>query len=159
MVRSIYTGSKEEGAALNAYVKLMRAAESVSARVHGHLAGVGLSISQFGVLEALHHLGPLSQAEIAKKILKSTGNITMVINNLERRGLVKRERDQEDRRYYSISLTPAGKKMIGSLFPPHAGRIMKEMNVLSGSEQAMLGKLCRKLGLGTNEKTKGDRDE
>jgi MarR family 2-MHQ and catechol resistance regulon transcriptional repressor len=159
MIRSGYKGSKEETAALNAYVKLMRAAESVSARVHGHLSAAGLTISQFGVMEALYHLGPLSQSEIAKKILKSTGNITMVIDNLEKRGLVKRERDQEDRRYYSIHLTPAGKKAIASIFPPHAGRIVKEMNILSGAEQETLGKLCRKLGIGAKRKEKGDRDE
>src|SRR3990172_2953329 len=138
MIGSNYKGSKKEASALNAFVKLMRAAESVSSRVHAHLAKAGLTISQFGVLEALYHLGPLSQAEIAKKILKSSGNITMVIDNLEKRGLVKRERNQEDRRYYSISLTSAGKKTIASLFPSHAGRIVQEMNVLSASEQDTL---------------------
>ena len=68
-----YKGTPEEVRALNAYVKLIRASESVSARIHRHLAAVGLSISQFGVLEALYHLGPLSQAEIAKKVLKERG--------------------------------------------------------------------------------------
>lgn len=146
MIKSSYKGSREEARALNAYVKLMRAAESVSAHIHAHLAGTGLTVSQFGVLEALYHLGPLSQAEIAKKILKSSGNITMVIDNLEKRGLVKRERDQEDRRYYAVRLTPAGKKTIGTLFPRHAGRIVKGMKALTSAEQETLGNLCRKLG-------------
>src|SRR5574341_638417 len=155
MIRNRYKGAKEEASALNAYVKLIRAAESVSARVHGNLSEAGLTISQFGVLEALYHLGPLSQSAIARKILKSAGNITMVIDNLEKRGLVKRERDQEERRYYSIHLTSEGKKAIASLFPPHAGRIVKEMNILSGAEQETLGKLCRKLGIGAKQKEKG----
>ena len=150
MMKSNYKGSRDEVRALSAYVKLMRAAESVSARIHGHLSENNLTISQFGVLEALLHLGPLSQAEIAKKILKSTGNITMVIDNLEKRGLVKRERDPEDRRYYSITLTPGGKKLIGSLFPRHAAGIVKRMNALSKSEQETLGNLCRKLGKVSN---------
>lgn len=146
MIRNTYRGSREETTALGAYVKLVRAAESVSARIHGHLAGANLSISQFGVLEALYHLGPLSQAELAKKILKSTGNITMVIDNLEKRALVKRERDPSDRRYYSIQLTPAGRKLIGSIFPRHAGGIVAGMKALSRKEQETLGNLCRKLG-------------
>jgi MarR family 2-MHQ and catechol resistance regulon transcriptional repressor len=150
MEKSQYKGSRDEVRALSAYVKLMRAAESVSARIHGHLSENNLTVSQFGVLEALLHLGPLSQAEIAKKILKSTGNITMVIDNLEKRGLVKRERDPEDRRYYSITLTPAGKKLISSLFPRHAAGIVKGMNALSKSEQETLGSLCRKLGKASN---------
>jgi MarR family 2-MHQ and catechol resistance regulon transcriptional repressor len=142
-----YKGTSEEVRALNAYVKLIRASESVSARIHRHLAEDGLSISQFGVLEALFHLGPLSQAEIAKKVLKSTGNITMVIDNLEKRELVTRQRKEEDRRYYTIQLTSEGKKMIKDIFPRHAAGIVKEMSILSRTEQEMLGNLCRKLGL------------
>jgi MarR family 2-MHQ and catechol resistance regulon transcriptional repressor len=159
MIRNTYQGTKEETTALNAYVKLMRAADSVSAAVHGHLSEAGLTISQFGVLEAIYHLGPLSQAEIAKKILKSSGNITMVIDNLEKRRLVRRERDQDDRRYYGVHLTAAGKKMIGTVFPRHAGGIVKGMNVLTKSEQETLGNLCRKLGMGNKHKKKGDREE
>ncbi|OGW41216.1 MAG: MarR family transcriptional regulator [Nitrospirae bacterium GWD2_57_9] len=159
MIRNSYKGSREEAAALNAYVKLMRAAESVSSAIHGHLSQAGLTVSQFGVLEALYHLGPLSQAELARKILKSTGNITMVIDNLEKRGLVKRERDTQDRRYYSVGLTADGKKVIAGIFPKHAGKIVKGMNVLSRTEQATLGDLCRKLGMGVKQDKKGADDE
>ena len=142
-----YKGAPEEVKALSVYVKLMRASESISARIHKPLNEAGLTISQFGVLEALYHLGPLSQAEIAKKVLKSTGNITMVIDNLEKRGLVKRHRNEEDRRYYTIQLTREGEKLTGDIFPRHAARIMKEMSILTRAEQDMLGNLCRKLGL------------
>ncbi len=159
MIKTGYKGSKEEVGALSAYVKLMRAAESVSSRIHGHLAGANLTISQFGVLEALLHLGPLSQAELAKKILKSTGNITMVIDNLEKRGLVRRERHPEDRRSYAVTLTPAGRKLIGSLFPRHAAGIVKGMNALNRSEQEILGNLCRKLGQSAARSRGEDNDE
>ena len=83
--------------ALNTYTKLMRAAESVTNRVSSSMSAADLTVSQFGVLEALHHKGPLCQRDIAAKILKSSGNITMVIDNLEKRGLVRRERDNQDR--------------------------------------------------------------
>jgi MarR family 2-MHQ and catechol resistance regulon transcriptional repressor len=142
-----YKGTKEETKALNAFVKLTRASEAISSRVHRHLGDTGLTVSQFGVLEAIYHIGPLSQAELAKKILKSTGNITMVIDNLEKRGLVKRERKQGDRRSYEVQLTVEGKKLISSIFPRHAGKIVEAMNVLTRAEQEKLGQLCRKLGL------------
>lgn len=147
MKKTHYKGTRDEVRALGAFVKLVRAAESVTARAHRHLIDAGLTVSQFGVLEALFHVGPLSQSEIAKKVLKSTGNITMVIDNLERRGLVKRERQTDDRRYYIVQLTDEGRKLIGSIFPRHAAKIMEEMRVLSSAEQAALGNLCRKLGL------------
>ena len=147
MKRSHYKGTRDEVRALGTFVKLVRAAESVTARIHRNLIDAGLTVSQFGVLEALFHVGPLSQVEIAKKVLKSTGNITMVIDNLEKSGLVNRERHKDDRRYYIVQLTDEGRKLIGSIFPRHAAKIMEEMKVLSRTEQVTLGNLCRKLGL------------
>ena len=147
MKRTLYKGTRDEVRALGTFVKLVRAAESVTTRIHQHLIDAGLTVSQFGVLEALFHIGPLSQVEIAKKVLKSSGNITMVIDNLEKSGLVKRERQKDDRRYYIVQLTDKGRKLIGSIFPRHAAKIMEEMMILSSAEQETLGNLCRKLGL------------
>jgi len=147
MKRTLYKGTRDEVRALGTFVKLVRAAESVTTRIHQHLIDAGLTVSQFGVLEALYHIGPLSQVNIAKKVLKSSGNITMVIDNLEKSGLVKRERKKDDRRYYIVQLTDEGRKLIGSIFPRHAAKIMEEMMILSSTEQETLGNLCRKLGL------------
>lgn len=133
--------------ALNCYTKLMRAAETVTGRVSRVMAAAGLTISQFGVLEALHHKGPLCQRDIAAKILKSTGNITLVIDNLEKQGLVKRERTSEDRRYLTVSLTGQGAKLITEVFTTVEAAIVAEMGVLTPQEQEYLGTLCKKLGL------------
>jgi MarR family 2-MHQ and catechol resistance regulon transcriptional repressor len=132
---------------LNSYTKLMRAAESVTARTSRPMAKAGLTISQFGVLEALLHKGSLCQRDLAAKILKSTGNITMVIDNLEKRGLVRRERDSEDRRYLTVHLTDAGSALIENVFADVEAAIVAEMASLSGDEQELLGLLCKKLGL------------
>ena len=140
-------GNKKEARALNTYIKLMRAAESLTARVHRNLSLAGLTVSQFGVIEALFHLGPLSQNEIGQKILRSSGNITMVIDNLEKRQLVKRKRNQVDRRSFIIHLTDAGQKLISDIFPSHAKLIADELNILTAKEQQILGNLCKKLGL------------
>lgn len=147
MGKTNYKGGKDEARALNAYVKLMRASESVTARIHTHLVPHGLTPTQFGVMEALSNLGPLNQREIARKILKSSGNITLVIDNLEKRGLVKRERSKEDRRSYAVDLTAAGRKMIGTIFPRHAAKVVEEMKALTAAEQEELSRLCRKVGL------------
>lgn len=133
--------------ALNTYTKLMRAAESVTSRVHRVLSAPKLTISQFGVLEALFHKGPLCQKDIAAKILKSTGNITLVIDNLEKQGFVRRERDTEDRRYLTIHLTETGTALIAKVFADVEASIVTEMASLTESEQELLGNLCKKLGL------------
>jgi MarR family 2-MHQ and catechol resistance regulon transcriptional repressor len=129
----------------------MRAAESITSRVHRHLSSVGLTISQFGVLEAIYHLGPLSQRDLGQKILRSSGNITMVIDNLEKRGLVKRERDTSDRRMFIVRLTGKGQKLIRRIFPSHAALITNEMGVLNAADQKLLGDLCKKVGVGSGQ--------
>ena len=81
-----HQGSKAETLALDAYLKLMRAADSVAARAHVALPA-HLTLTQFAALEALYHLGPLFPSELASKLLKSGGNLTLVVKNLERDGL------------------------------------------------------------------------
>jgi MarR family 2-MHQ and catechol resistance regulon transcriptional repressor len=107
-----------------------------------------LTVSQFGVLETLLHLGPLSQTEICGKQLKSGGNTTMVVDNLEKRGMVRRETSVEDRRITIVHLTPAGDALIREVFPRHAAAITAEMSMLSAQEQRQFGVLCKKLGIG-----------
>ena len=142
------TEKNQTNRSLNCYTKLMRAAESVTNRVGRHMSAAGLTISQFGVLEALLHKGPLCQRDIATKILKSTGNITLVIDNLEKQELVTRERSTEDRRYFTVSLTEAGKELIDTAFASVEAAIIAEMGALTVAEQETLGQLCKKLGLG-----------
>ena len=141
-----YRGTQEEVRALDTYIKLMRAAELVTTRIHRHLTTVNLTISQFGVLEALFHLGSLSQRDLAEKLLKSGGNMTMVIDNLEKRQLVKRERSVEDRRFVSVCLTDEGRQLISDIFPQHVEAVVEEMRVLTELEQEELGRLCLRLG-------------
>jgi len=131
--------------ALNTFVKFLRAADNVSAMVHKYLVEENLTISQFGVLEALYHIGPMCQRDIAKKILKSSGNITTVVDNLEKRNLVTRQRNMEDRRYFTVVLTAEGKKIIKNIFPDHVSRIVQVMGKLTANEQKVLGGLCKKL--------------
>ena len=142
-----YSGSAEEKAALDAYIKVWRAAHAMEVRANRHLAAHNLTISQFGVLEALHHLGPLSQRQLADKILRSSGNLTMVIDNLERDGLVGRERDMKDRRVMTVSLTDRGHGLIELLMPEHVQNVLGVFTALSPGELTQLAALSKKLGL------------
>lgn len=142
-----YQGSKKEQKILDAFIKLMRATESINNRLNRHHAEADLTVSQFGVMEALYHLGPLNQKALGEKLLKSGGNITMVIDNLEKSGWVERQQDPSDRRSMLINLTPEGKKFIADYFPKHLDRIKEEFEVLSNEELDELARICRKLGL------------
>ena len=141
-----YKGKPQEVLALNTFIKLTRATDALLGRLNQRGTLGKLTSSQFGVLEALYHLGPLCQTELSNKILRSTGNMTMVIDNLEKRNLVRRERHLEDRRMVRVSLTETGQELIAQVFPRHLEAIVEEINVLTPQEQEVLGELCRKLG-------------
>ena len=142
-----YKGSKKERQALNTYIKLIRSSESISSKINLFLSEFGLTESQFGVLDAIYHLGPLKQKEIGKKILKSGGNITMVINNLEKRKLVKRKRGEKDRRHFNVHLTKGGKEKILEVLPEVVKMIRKHFEILDIDEQKELERLCKITGL------------
>jgi MarR family 2-MHQ and catechol resistance regulon transcriptional repressor len=107
-----------------------------------------LTWSQFAVLEAIYHLGHMTQSEISGKVLKSGSNMTTVIDNLERDGFVRRERNTNDRRVIHVHLTEAGRGKIEAVLPGHIAALVEEFKVLTASEQETLGELCKKLGKG-----------
>jgi MarR family 2-MHQ and catechol resistance regulon transcriptional repressor len=148
-----YRGKPEEVLALDTFIKLSRAQSAFEARMLSHGSLGDLTLSQFAVLEALYHLGPLCQGALSSKLLTSTGNMTLVLDNLEKRGLARRVRSSEDRRMVSIELTQKGVEKIEQVFPIHVQVLVEEMSVLTAAEQAELGRLLRKLGKGARGET------
>ncbi len=142
-----FEGTAEENLALDCYIKLFRAADSVGHQINAHLRNHDLTVSQFGTLEAIFHLGPMQSGELGQKILKSSGNMTMVIDHLEKRNLVTRQRREDDRRCVDVHLTQAGHDLIASILPAHVAGVVETLSPLSVVEQQQLATLCRKLGL------------
>ena len=141
-----YKGPVGVRRALDTYIKLLRANDSIASVLRAALRKDGLTIGQLGVLEALFHLGRLSPSALADKLLTSPSNLTTLIDNLESDGMVRRDRSGGDRRSIEISLTKAGRARIQAVFPRHVQRISELMSALAAEEQEVLGRLCRKLG-------------
>ena len=148
-----YVGTRAEMRTLDTFIKLSRCTNSLLARLVQRETIGDLTYSQFAVLEALYHLGHMTQGEISNKVLKSGSNLTTVIDNLERDGMVRRERDVEDRRVIHVHLTEAGKVKVEAVFPGHVAALVDEFSVLSANEQKTLSELCKKLGKGKQTKT------
>ena len=91
-------------------------------------------------------MGSMCQKQLSDKILKSTANITTVIDNLEKRALVKRIRQEADRRYITVELTEKGKQLIQDIFPEHVKYINEELSILSKEEKLKLKTLCKIVG-------------
>lgn len=143
-----YEGTAQEKLALDTYIKYVRSFDAMKGRIESQNTIGDLSGSQFGTLEMLYHLGPLTQKDIGQKLLISKSNVVTVIDKLEARGFVKRRRSQEDRRCVFVHLTEDGREKIEEVLPVHVAAITAEMNRLSPDEQKEFGRLCRKFGRG-----------
>jgi MarR family 2-MHQ and catechol resistance regulon transcriptional repressor len=150
-----YKGTAAEVRALSAFVKLMRSAGMLQSCLEAGIRKTGLTESQLGVLEMLLHLGPLHQHRIGEKMLLSRANITILVDQLSKRGLVRRVRDTEDRRRVAVHLTAEGRRRIERVFPSHVERIVELFSALEPREQEQLARLCRKLGLAARELRQG----
>jgi len=143
-----FNRNKKEMLALKTWIKLARANNSVFNKIKPSMVKHNLTRTQFGVLESLLHLGPMSQKKIAEKLLLSGGNIVKVIDNLEKCELVRRKINKTDRRAHIVELTDLGYKIINSLFPNHVKSIVETFSILNKDEQIELSRICKKLGVG-----------
>jgi MarR family 2-MHQ and catechol resistance regulon transcriptional repressor len=132
--------------ALSMWVKLARAFSTFHKLTADHIRKFNLTQPQFGALETLGHLGPMTIGELCKKQLVSGGNMTVVVDNLVERRLVDRVTSREDHRSYIVKLTPKGKKLFDRIFKEHAEFVTRISGVLSEEEQEELGRLLKKLG-------------
>lgn len=144
---------KKADLALSMWVKLARAASTFGKLTHDQIRTFGLTEPQFAALETLGHLGPLTLGELCKKQLVSGGNMTVVIDNLAKEGLVERVRNNEDRRVILVQLTTKGKKLFSEIFPKHARFVAQIASVLTEAEQQELARLCKKLGTSLRNRT------
>ena len=136
----------EVARALKLWIVLTRAVQAVGAKVDTHVAGRGLTTTEFGILEVLLHKGPLLLGDIQRKLLVTSGGITYLVDRLVEKGLVKREECPSDRRARYAVLTPAGDALIRGVFPEHAAMLTAAMAGLDADEQAVATTLLRKLG-------------
>ncbi|MEK9137697.1 MAG: MarR family transcriptional regulator [Bacteroidota bacterium] len=148
---------KKADLALSMWVKLARAFSTFNKQTVEDIRLYGLTQPQFSILESLGHLGPMTLSGLSRKQLASCGNTTVVVDNLEKEGLVTRKPCAEDRRSIYVHLTPKGKKLFNEVFHQHARCVAKLASVLSDAEQKQLSLLLKKLGLALRESA--DKDD
>ena len=138
----------EQETSLRLWVTLARCYATYAKAIAARVQDYGLTTPQFGTLEALYHLGPLSLGELAEKLLVTGGNVTYVMDRLEDQGLVYRYRRPDDRRVIQAKLTPEGRDLVAEVFPGHAGYIEHLSRHLTTEEQQDLRGLLKRLGTG-----------
>jgi len=143
--------------ALRLWIALARCYSTYSRAIAAKIQEYALTTPQFGILEALHHLGPLSLGELADKLLVTGGNVTYVMDRLEDMGLVYRERSVDDRRVIQAKLSPEGKELIANVFPGHVEYVEHLSGHLDREEQEALRALLKKLGRAVQDQDLGGR--
>lgn len=138
--------------ALSMWVKLVRAHSVFAKKSLDDIRRYGLTEPQFGALECLGHLGPMTIGNLCSKQLVSGGNMTLVVDNLEKEGLVERVHSKEDRRTIIVQLTSKGEQRFNEIFLQHAERIKDLASVLTNNEQVQLSGLLKKLGFALKDK-------
>lgn len=126
-------------------IAISRATQMLQQRSATILKDSGLTLSQFGVLEILYHKGDLTINEIIKSLLSTSGNMTVVINNLKKEGLITRSPNPNDRRSSIISISNQGAELVEKVFPPHLNDLKEYLSVLSEEEKEQLVKTLKKL--------------
>ena len=140
--------SGHDTSGVHLWLVLWKAFRAMEARAGHSIAELGLCRSDFGVLEALLHKGPLPVKALGEKVLLTSGSMTAAIDRLERRGWVLRRDQPDDRRSRIIRLTPEGRKTIQALFRSHQRDMERAATALTPPERGQLIALLRKLGTG-----------
>lgn len=137
--------SKKEELALSTCISFIRAHDRVNSRLSARFTRSSLTLSQWSVMEALFQNGPMKGRDIARKLLKSDGNITYVMDNLEKKGLIVRKRSKKDRRRLEVTLSQKGEELFSSQRSEHIELISRLFNCLSAEEQNTLNTITTKL--------------
>ena len=152
------TWSDEEERALRLWIALARCYVTFSRAVACKVAEYDLTAPQFGVLEALYHVGPLSLGELADKLLVTGGNVTYVMDRLEAQDLVVRERSGDDRRVVKAHLTTKGRATIEAVFPGHVDFVRGLVAGLDTEDQETMRTLLKRLGKSIAEDSMAEED-
>jgi len=131
---------------LRAHIELSRSLTKIRAKETVWLANYNLTLPQFGILESLYHLGRLTVGQITTLTLSTPGNITVVIKNLQSKGLIRTIPSAEDRRIKILEITDEGSEIIKSIFQTHVDNLTGWYDkALNEEEIQTLSHLLRKL--------------
>jgi MarR family 2-MHQ and catechol resistance regulon transcriptional repressor len=128
------------------WLVMMKAMRALTRYAAAGIEGIGLGLSDFGVLEALLHKGPLPVNTIGPIVDLTAGSISIAVDRLFEKGLVSRVESTEDRRVRIVALTSRGRDLIVPAFRKHSGQMRKVFSELSPEELRGLEVALKKIG-------------
>src|SRR6185295_16546223 len=137
---------KDNPTAVHAWLVMMKAMQAITRYALANLEETGLGLSDFAVLEALLHKGPLPVNVIGPKVNLTPGSISVAVDRLVAKGLVSRDESSEDRRVRIVALTARGKGVITTIFKEHVAAIEKVFGGVSRDELRQLEQQQKRVG-------------
>ena len=128
------------------WLVLIKAYHSLLGFTERTLKDSGLGDSEFRILEALLHKGPMPVNTIGPKVFLTPGSISVAVDRLLKRGLVSRTNSSEDRRVRVVDLTPGGRRLIEQVFAAHARQVDRLADVLSPKERRQVTRGLKAFG-------------
>jgi MarR family transcriptional regulator, 2-MHQ and catechol-resistance regulon repressor len=153
LVRMVVRPGLQKPHANDVFSALWNAYRAVLAKADESMKNLGLGESDFRVLEALLHGGPLPVNVIGEKVKLTTGSITTAVDRMEARWLVARKNHPEDRRIRLVELTAKGRRLIERAYSQHSIDMEKAISVLSREERGILVELLGRLAKGNERAT------
>lgn len=129
---------------LKIFIGMSRALNKINRATNKIYKKYGLTSGQFAVLEALYHKGDLSVGEVQEKILTTSGNIPVIVRNLEKEGLLEKVRDEKDKRRFILRITKKGRALMDLVYPENEAIIVSMINTWSKEEQEQILKYMKK---------------
>ena len=123
---------------------LQKAVKSINNKIGKDFREKGITVSQFSVLDVLYTKGEMRVCELIEKALSTSGNITVVIKNMEQKGWLYKKTCPTDKRAFLVGLTDEGKKLFETLLPEHRNEIKNTYSILSSEERQELIKILKK---------------
>lgn len=139
--------STVDASGIHLWLVLWKAFRSIEAHAVRHIAEMDMCLSDFGALEVLLHKGPLTIKELGAKVMLTSGSMTAALDRLERRGLIERTGDEDDRRIRRIRLTRAGNTLIHEAFEEHKQVMEQAVAGVARKDRLAAIELLKQLGM------------
>lgn len=131
---------------MKVFIGMSRVMKSITRESDKLFGTFDLTRGQFAVLEVLYHKGAMSIGRVADRILTTSGNIPVIIRNLEKRELLTKHRDEYDKRKWNLKLTGAGRELVSRVYPLNEEIIKRHMAMFSADEQRMMVNCFKRIG-------------
>ena len=134
----------ERNSDIHLQIVLHRAVKKIDSKIGKDFREKGITSSQFSVLDVLYTKGEMRICELIEKLLSTSGNITVVVKNMEKKGWLYRKSCPRDKRAFLVGLTDEGKKLFENLLPEHRKEIEETYGILSDEERRELIRILKK---------------